>query len=122
MHGEGMRPEYRPTINLGQVLQIFTMASAIVGYGIYVHIGLREGEQARSKYIPIIEQLEASDQLQNERIEIILRTITTIQTQNIDQAKVLGEISRDIAVIKERSGMGQFAPWPDGRVPQTKRR
>lgn len=95
--------DYQRSVNLGQVLQIFTMASAIIGYGIYVHIGLRESELARAKYIPIVENLMKDDDLQNERIENITDTLREIRKVQGDQAAILTELARDVAVIKSET-------------------
>lgn len=97
------------TVNLGAVLQLGGVVG--VGLGLFAYglkfqyateAGLAEGVAARAKYIPVIEALQKSDEVQNIRQEMTSTAIAELRQIIINNSQKLGDIGTDVAVIKSK--------------------
>lgn len=97
------KPNFDPTITFGNICQIVLLSLTLIGGGFYVWGELSKSREAREKYIPIVEALNKSDTLQNERIENFadaIRNINKTQSLLVDR---LTDISVAVAKIEERT-------------------
>lgn len=110
MYTEQLKPHLNMDVNLGQLLTI----SVLLGGFIYTYSGLAssvtQNDQARLKYVPILEALVTNSATQAERIRLQEQTI--VQMQNLDAkiSETLNRLSVDIAIIKttvaQKEGIG----------------
>jgi len=96
-------------VNLGAVLQMVTvLGAALTLYGIGVRFqydteaGIKRADVAREKYVPIIETLVKSDDVQNFRMETMATAIADQRRLLIDNTQKLADIATDLAVVKDR--------------------
>lgn len=97
------------SINLGAILQfagVISVGLALYRYGLQFQFdteaGLKRGEEARAKYIPIIEAMQKSDETQNFRLEMTSNAIAELRQIIINNSQKLGDIGTDVAVIKSK--------------------
>lgn len=112
-------PKFRldGTLTLGNVLQIAVIIGGFVLYygatvewktGVdswrtEVQDKLIKAEASRNTNLPRLNQLEASDRIQDERIAGVNRGLDNIQTTLAETNKALTEIGKTVAVIEERT-------------------
>lgn len=97
-------PHYDPTITFGDLVRLATIGLATVSAGYYVVMGLRDGEAARTKYIPIIEKHEANISLMNQRLDNFTEAFFQIRLQLQEHQKELGEHESRLSVIEAKRG------------------
>jgi hypothetical protein len=100
------------TITYGNLL---TLAAIVLSVGIYygkVERGLKDSEDARVKYVPMIEEADKKNLLQDQSITTILQSVQAMQTNQTDNVRTLGVIQTDIAEIKGALGIIDRIPRP----------
>jgi hypothetical protein len=92
--------KYEPTINLGQVGTMVTVAISVLTVYAITYKSLQYGEEARTKYIPIIEKLVETQNTITNRQENQGDAILQMRSLQQTTSEALGKIAIDLAIVK----------------------
>ena len=103
------KPRFEPVINIGHILQVITVASAIIalmmkisGWQVTTELTLATIELRAQKYIPIIESLATDNNISKERFNNMAQFANEQRVINAQLMQAIGDIKADLAVIKAR--------------------
>lgn len=108
------RVRWNPNITLGNLLSIGSTICAVVVFIWYSSARITTMEYSiasevatsaamRSKYIPVVEGIIKSDDVQNERLQNVADAIKDLRTSNLELVKVMGDLRVAIAILNSQS-------------------
>lgn len=102
-----VKPRFEPVINMGHILQTITIVSAVIAmmmklssWQVTTDLAIDRIEARSQKYIPMIESMNKSDDMQSERISNMAQFIAEQRQLNNQLLAGIGDLKADMAVVK----------------------
>ncbi len=106
---EMQKPRFDYSFNLGHVMQAGVIVAGFLSTLLYlageraeIKRDIEISRDARLKYVPVIEAMASSNQIQDERITGLGLSVQDIRKTNNEMLLQLGAIREDLAGIKAR--------------------
>lgn len=92
------RIHWKTEINLGHVLTMVPLIVGLIWFYADMLAELEQVQDARSKYVPIIEQNDKVVQLQGERIDRLATSISDLRSMTVDLTNSLRQSNETLAL------------------------
>src|SRR5688572_23098432 len=101
------RIHWKGEINLGHVMTALTMGASIIWVYSSMQAELKVGQEARAKYIPMIEQTDRLTELQGERIDRLATAMADLRNMTVEMTNSLRSSNENLA-LEQRSGYNKL--------------
>lgn len=105
----GFKPRFEPVFNIGHILTIITIGSTFLtamvtmsSWKTNIDLAIERGENRAAKYIPVVEALIKSDDIQSERLGNVATALGEQRALNTQLLTSLGDIKTDLGILKAR--------------------